>query len=56
MEIRLDCGKWYINGYIIEEDADIGYYNVYEDDALDNAFPVYGNESFEKCLTWCYNS
>ena len=25
MEIRLDCGNWYINGYVIEGDKDIGY-------------------------------
>ena len=56
MEIRLDCGTWYINGYCIEEDADIGYYNVYEEGAETDAMPVYGNENFEKCLTWCYNS
>lgn len=58
MEIRLDCGNWYINGYVIEEDADIGYYNVYEEDedTETGAMPVYGNENFEKCLTWCYNS
>lgn len=56
MEIRLDCGNWYINGYVIEEDAEIGYYNVYEEDAETGAMPVYDNENFEKCLTWCYNS
>jgi hypothetical protein len=56
MEIILNCGIWYINGYFIEEDVDIGYYNVYEEDATDDTLPVYGNENFEKCLTWCYNN
>lgn len=54
--IRLDNGNWYINGYIIEKDVDISYYDVYEEDAEDDAFPVYGNEDFERCLIWCYNS
>lgn len=56
MEIRLDCSGWYINGYVIEEDADIGYYNVYDEDAKTDSMPVYGNENFEQCLIWCYNS
>lgn len=56
MEIRLECGNWYINGYVIEGDEGIGYYNVYEEDVEDGSMPVYGSESFERCLTWCYNS
>lgn len=54
MEIRLDCGNWYINGYIIEYDTDIEYCNVYRENSETN-IPVFGNESFEKCLIWCYN-
>ena len=56
MEIRLEYGNWYINGYVIEGDIDIGYYNVYRENVEIDNMPVYGSESFEKCLVWCYNS
>lgn len=54
MEIRLYCGNWYINGYVIEEDEGIGY-NVYKEDAETGSMPLFDSESFEECLTWCYN-
>lgn len=53
MEIYLDCGNWYINGYVIIGDLNIGY-DVYEENNMSKK--VYNNESFEPCLTWCYNS
>lgn len=52
MEIRLDCGNWYINGYVIEGVKDIGY-SVY---AENGSLPLFNSENFEECLTWCYNS
>lgn len=55
MEIRLDFGNWYINGYVIEGDTEIGY-EVYEDCGENRDIPLYESESFEECLTWCYNS
>lgn len=55
MEIILHCENWYINGYVIEYDADIDYCNVYEEDN-ETGMPVFGSGSFEKCLAWCYNN
>ena len=55
MEIRLDCGNWYINGYVIEGDKDIGY-SVYAEESESGNMPLFDSESFEECLTWCYNS
>lgn len=55
MEIRLDCGNWYINGYVIEGKEGFGYY-VYAEDSEDESMPLYDNDNFEKCLVWCYNS
>lgn len=55
MEIRLDCGNWYINGYVIEGDKDIGY-SVYTEESESGSMPLFDSESFEECLTWCYNS
>ena len=67
MEIRLDCGNWYANGYIIEnevilENRDDGYiiegnfesgYNVLNEE---NEDIVYSDDNFENCLTWIWNS
>ena len=55
MEIRLYEGQWYINGYVIEGEEDLGYY-VYNETDEKGAMPVYDNDSFEKCLMWCLNS
>ena len=52
MELRLDCGNWYANGYIIEGNFESGY-NVLNEE---NEDIVYSDDSFENCLTWIWNS
>lgn len=52
MKITLDCGNWYINGYVINGDFESGY-NVLNEESGD---VVYNNDFFENCLTWIYNS
>lgn len=56
MQIRLDCGNWYINGYVIEGSVSIGSYHVYLEDAPVDTSPLFSSKHFEECLTWCYNS
>ena len=55
MEIRLNCGNWYINGYVIEGGKDIGY-SVYVEESESGSTPLFDSASFEECLIWCYNS
>lgn len=55
MEIRLECGNWYINGYVIKGDEGIGY-SIYDEDAETDSTSLFDSENFEECLTWCYNS
>lgn len=60
MEIRLDCGEWFFNGYRINGNYEDGYDVYYEDgcddydEELDTV--LYHSKDFEECLTWCYNS
>lgn len=57
MEITLDMGMWYINGYEIRGDAVDGYYVYPEnEDGMVAIDWVYKNKDFEKCLIWVYNS
>ncbi len=46
MEIRLDCGNWYANGYIIEGNFESGY-NVLNEE---NEDIVYSDDSFNENL------
>ena len=59
MEITLQNGRWYANGFVIVGNSDDGYY-VYpkynECEIEDGCDSAYLNEDFEKCLTWVYNS
>ena len=55
MEIKLEYGYWYINGYVIEGDEGI-VYNVYRENAEAGSMPLFDSESFEKCLIWCYSN
>ena len=52
MEIRLDCGIWFVNGYTISGDQEDGYY-VYPEGTEDCS---YTSKNFEECLTWVYIS
>ena len=52
MNITLDRGIWFINGYTISGDGFDGYY-VYPEGSEDS---VYKSLNFEECLTWVYNS
>lgn len=53
MEIRLDCGEWYINGYVITGNEEYDIYSEIDEDREDC---LYSSKDFESCLTWCYNS
>ena len=55
MEIKLYCGEWFINGYRISGNEENGYTVYLDTDDSDN-HESYSNPSFEKCLTWVYNS
>ena len=52
MEIRLDCGNWIVNDYIISGSYEDGY-EVKTEEFGD---VLYYNISFEACLTWVWNS
>ena len=59
MEIKLINGAWYINDqYVISGDDETGYgvFAVSEYEDSEYAEILYGSGSFEKCLTWCWNS
>ena len=53
MNIALNCGEWFLNGYIISGDYDRGYFVYPEGNYKEQ---VYSSMSFEDCLTWVYNS
>lgn len=53
MEIRLDCGEWFFNGYRINGDCEDGY-DVYSE--IDDEECLFTSKNFEECLTWCLNS
>ena len=58
MEINLDMGNWYANGYVIVGDKDIGYriYDEHVYDDNDDPEPITSYDDFEEALTWVYNS
>lgn len=53
MDIKLEGVEWFINDgeYIICGDENSGY------EVCDGNYnSLYTSDSFEKCLTWCWNS
>lgn len=56
MEIRLELGNWIINDEYFITDG-VNEYEVYRCGTEEEEVrEVYSNESFEKCLTWIWNS
>ena len=51
--ITLADGRWYINGYVIADNAGEGYEVFPEDSEYDTKFE---SDSFEECVVWCMNS
>lgn len=58
MDIRLDCGIWYANGYAIDGDRESGYsiYKEEEFEKRDDPERLEECSDFEEAITWVYNS
>ena len=54
-EISLDCGQWHVGDYSIAGNCDDGYTVWLTVDGGDSD-TLYADMSFEKCLTWIFNS
>ena len=55
VDINLDCGQWHIGEYSIAGNDDDGY-TIWKTADGEDSETLYADESFEKCLTWIYNS
>ena len=58
MNIELECGTWFANGYVIVGGKNIGYEIYKEEDYEENeaAESVEKTDDFEQAVTWVYNS